>query len=68
PRSGMHPRVISALKAAKIPKLVYISCNPASFARDIADLKSHYRLDEMTPLDQFAQTYHTEIMACLTVV
>ncbi len=68
PRSGMHPRVISALKAAKIPKLVYISCNPASFARDIADLKSHYRLDEMTPLDQFAQTYHTEIMACLTVI
>ncbi|PKL92171.1 MAG: 23S rRNA (uracil(1939)-C(5))-methyltransferase RlmD [Candidatus Goldiibacteriota bacterium HGW-Goldbacteria-1] len=68
PRSGMHPRVISAIKAAKIGTLIYISCNPSSFARDIADLKSHYHLDEMTPLDQFAQTYHTEIMARLSII
>jgi 23S rRNA (uracil1939-C5)-methyltransferase len=66
PRSGMHPRVIHALKNHPVDKLIYISCNPSSFARDIAELKGAYHLDEMTPLDQFAQTYHIEVMAELS--
>jgi 23S rRNA (uracil1939-C5)-methyltransferase len=65
PRKGIHPRIISVLNRSKIDTLIYISCNPASFARDIKELKENYYLREAVPLDQFAQTYHVEIMAKL---
>ena len=65
PRKGIHPRIISQLKRSSVETIIYISCNPASFARDIKELKETYYLREAVPLDQFAQTYHVEIMAKL---
>ena len=65
PRQGIHAKVIAALKRSNIKKLIYISCNPMTFARDMFELKEKYQLDEITPLDQFSQTYHVELMAVL---
>jgi 23S rRNA (uracil1939-C5)-methyltransferase len=65
PRKGMHPRILAALKRSGIRNIIYISCNPSTFARDMKELKENYYLREATPLDQFAQTYHVEIMAKL---
>jgi len=66
PRSGLNPRVVSAFKKYPPGKIIYISCNPASFARDMALLKGIYFLNEVIPLDQFAQTYHVELMTEMT--
>jgi 23S rRNA (uracil1939-C5)-methyltransferase len=65
PRKGIHPAIIPALKHSKVKKIIYISCNPSTFARDMKELKEAYFLREVTPLDQFAQTYHVEIMGVL---
>jgi 23S rRNA (uracil1939-C5)-methyltransferase len=65
PRKGLHPRITAVLKRSGIRNIIYISCNPSTFARDIKELKENYYLKEVTPLDQFAQTYHVEIMAVL---
>ncbi len=67
PRRGMHPRVLTILKKYKVKKILYISCNPASFCRDISELKEAYLLNEIIPLDQFANTYHMEVMAELKI-
>ncbi len=66
PRSGMNQRVVNALSKKPAGKLIYISCNPASYARDLSSLKGVYKLNEIIPLDQFAQTYHVELMAEMT--
>ena len=65
PRKGIHPKIIAALKRSRIENIIYISCNPASFARDINELKENYFLSEVQTLDQFPQTYHIELMARL---
>jgi len=65
PRKGIHPAIIPVLKRSKIKKIIYISCNPSTFARDMKELKEDYFLKEVAPLDQFAQTYHVEIMSVL---
>jgi 23S rRNA (uracil1939-C5)-methyltransferase len=65
PRKGIHPKIIAALRRSRIENIIYISCNPASFARDINELKENYFLAEVQTLDQFPQTYHVELMARL---
>ncbi len=65
PRKGIHPKILSALRRSRIQNIIYISCNPASFARDLNELKENYYLRETVPLDQFPQTYHVEIMSKL---
>lgn len=65
PRKGLHPKITAVLKRSGIRNIIYISCNPSTFARDIKELKQNYYLKEVTPLDQFAQTYHVELMAVL---
>ncbi len=65
PRKGLHPRIISVLNKTKPEKIIYISCNPASFSRDIFQLKHNYLIKKITPLDQFSQTYHLEVMSVL---
>lgn len=61
PRSGLDLRVIDAIKAMNIPKIVYISCDTATFARDAKRLiDDGYELLEVTPFDMFPQTYHIE--------
>jgi len=65
PRSGMHPDVVERLKELKVPKLVYISCNSSTMARDLKELNEVYDILEIQPVDMFPQTYHIETVAKL---
>ena len=61
PRAGMHPSVIRVImEVAKPRKIVYVSCNPASQARDMLELKKAYRVIASQPVDMFPQTHHVE--------
>jgi 23S rRNA (uracil1939-C5)-methyltransferase len=65
PRAGMHPDVVEHLKELKVPKLVYVSCNSSTMARDLKELKEVYDIEEVQPVDMFPQTYHIETVAKL---
>ncbi len=66
PRAGMHPRVVERLSALEADRLVYVSCNPRTMARDIGGLSDRYRVDTVVPVDMFPHTHHTEAVARLT--
>jgi 23S rRNA (uracil1939-C5)-methyltransferase len=64
PRSGCGPRVIKAVVAREIDRVVYVSCDPATLARDVRQLiAGGYDLIEAQPIDLFPQTYHIETVA-----
>lgn len=66
PRKGCHPEVISALVERCPPTIVYLSCDPATLARDLALLsQSGYRVEVVEPFDMFPQTMHVESIARL---
>lgn len=60
PRDGMHPSVIARLLEAEPQKIVYVSCNPATQARDAQLLDEKYRLVKIQPVDMFPHTHHVE--------
>jgi 23S rRNA (uracil1939-C5)-methyltransferase len=60
PRAGMHEKVIQQLLSIAPEKIVYISCNPATQARDIALLAEKYEIKAVQPFDMFPQTQHVE--------
>jgi 23S rRNA (uracil1939-C5)-methyltransferase len=64
PRSGIHPEVARALLDIRPRRMIYVSCNPATQARDLAILcREHYALDRVQPVDMFPHTYHIENVA-----
>lgn len=66
PRSGMNPKTVNDILALKPTKVVYISCNPATQARDIKLLcEGGYKLIKIRPVDMFPHTYHIENVALL---
>ena len=65
PRKGVSKDLVASLKNNKIRKIVYVSCNPATLARDLELLKDTYRIGEIYPVDMFPYTIHTE---CVTVL
>jgi 23S rRNA (uracil1939-C5)-methyltransferase len=65
PPEGVGPRVLDLLLAAAPSEIAYVSCNPATLARDLAALTKAYRLTAVTPLDMFAQTAEIEVCAHL---
>ena len=66
PRAGFHPKALSALAMLAPARLVYVSCNPATLARDVGDLvRQGYVLEWVQPVDMFPQTPHIEAVARL---
>ncbi len=65
PRAGMHPKVIKQILQTAPEKIVYVSCNPATQARDIALLDEKYRIEKVQPVDMFPQTHHVENVVLL---
>lgn len=65
PRAGMHPDVIAKILEVAAPKVVYVSCNPATQARDIAMMEEKYKVTSVQPVDMFPHTHHVENIALL---
>ncbi len=65
PRDGMHRAVIEQLISLHAEKIVYVSCNSATQARDLALLDSHYKVKKVQPVDMFPQTHHVENVVLL---
>lgn len=60
PRAGMHADVVNVILNAEPSRIVYVSCNPATQARDIALLDAKYRVTAIRPVDMFPHTHHVE--------
>ncbi|MBT8220728.1 MAG: 23S rRNA (uracil(1939)-C(5))-methyltransferase RlmD [Bacteroidia bacterium] len=67
PRAGMHPKVVNILLELESPKIVYVSCNPATQARDLGLLSEKYQIKKMRPVDMFPHTHHVENVALLSL-
>ena len=65
PRAGMHPNVIKHLLDAAPKRIVYVSCNPATQARDVQMLNEKYNVVTAIPVDMFPHTQHIECVALL---
>ncbi|MFZ0390658.1 MAG: 23S rRNA (uracil(1939)-C(5))-methyltransferase RlmD [Calditrichia bacterium] len=65
PRAGMHPEVVEAILEKAPRRIVYISCNPATMARDIKMMIEKYEMKEVQPVDMFPHTFHIESVARL---
>ncbi len=65
PRAGMNPKVVDMLLQLESPKIVYVSCNPATQARDLNLLSEKYDVIKVQPVDMFPHTYHIESVALL---
>jgi len=64
PRAGFHPKALAALVTLAPARIVYVSCNPSTLARDLGDLvRRGYVLDWVQPVDMFPQTFHIEAVA-----
>jgi len=67
PRAGMHPDVVERLMEIEASKIVYVSCNAATQARDLIRLKEKYDLARIKPVDMFPHTQHVENVVLLTL-
>jgi len=65
PRSGLDKNCIEKLLNLKVKKIVYVSCDVITLARDLSKLSSVYNVTEITPVDMFANTYHVECVSVL---
>jgi 23S rRNA (uracil1939-C5)-methyltransferase len=65
PRAGMHEEVVKAIVSACPERIVYVSCNPATQARDIQIMSERYFVAAVQPVDMFPQTHHVENVALL---
>lgn len=66
PRKGCAPSVIDTIAAEKVPAVIYVSCNPATLARDVARFIEHgYAVSQVQPVDMFPQTAHVECVVRL---
>ena len=65
PRIGMHRSVVQTLMETKPERIIYVSCNPATQARDIEMMSGLYKLEKMQPVDMFPHTHHVENVVLL---
>ena len=68
PRAGMHQDVVRNIMENRPDRIVYVSCNPATQARDIDLMRDQYRLVKVQPVDMFPHTHHIENIALLKVI
>ena len=68
PRAGIHPDVAQVLLEASPNDIIYVSCNPATQARDLAILSKRYRITAVQPIDMFPHTHHLENVVNLTKI
>jgi len=68
PRTGMHKDVVQQVLNLAPKRIVYVSCNPATLARDAALMKDKYRIAEVQPVDMFPHTFHIEAVARLEAI
>ncbi|MBT5425109.1 MAG: 23S rRNA (uracil-5-)-methyltransferase RumA, partial [Bacteroidetes bacterium] len=66
PRAGIHQNVVDVLIKARPKRIVYVSCNPATQARDISLMSQFYYVEKVQPVDMFPHTHHVENVALLT--
>ncbi|MCX6293706.1 MAG: 23S rRNA (uracil-5-)-methyltransferase RumA, partial [Sphingobacteriales bacterium] len=67
PRAGMHEKLVIKLLEMEAPKIVYVSCNTATQARDLALLSEKYQVEKVQPVDMFPHTHHIECVVLLTL-
>ena len=67
PRAGMHEDVVNVILKAEPKRIVYVSCNPATQARDLALLDAKYKVTKVQPVDMFPHTQHVENVVQLTL-
>lgn len=65
PRAGMHAMLVEHVLRIGAPRIVYVSCNPSTQARDCALMAEHYEVTDVTPVDMFPHTFHVESVAVL---
>ncbi len=65
PRAGLHGDVVKNILEIMPPRIVYVSCNPATQARDLALMTEHYEIKKIQPVDMFPHTYHIENVVLL---
>jgi 23S rRNA (uracil1939-C5)-methyltransferase len=67
PRAGMHAKVVQYLLELECPRIIYVSCNPATQARDLSLLSEKYIVKNVQPVDMFPHTHHIESIAVLEI-
>ena len=65
PRAGLHHDVVEMLNKTNSPRIIYVSCNPSTQARDIALMSEYYNVELIQPVDMFPHTHHIENIAVL---
>jgi tRNA/tmRNA/rRNA uracil-C5-methylase (TrmA/RlmC/RlmD family) len=65
PATGLSKMILETLMEHQPTQLIYVSCNPATLARDLVILKQSFRIDSITPLDMFPQTAEIEVVSDL---
>ncbi|MDD2491528.1 MAG: 23S rRNA (uracil(1939)-C(5))-methyltransferase RlmD [Bacteroidales bacterium] len=68
PRAGVHPDVINVIVKVRPSKIIYVSCNPATQARDISFMKDSYTVKKVQPVDMFPHTHHLENVVLLELI
>ena len=68
PRNGMHPDVVEQLLLMAPKRIVYVSCNPATQARDLTLLSEKYEVKKIQPVDMFPHTQHVENVVLLEII
>ena len=65
PRNGLNKETIQSILSFDSKEIIYVSCDPMTFVRDLNILKEKYNIKEITPFDMFPNTYHVECIALL---
>jgi 23S rRNA (uracil1939-C5)-methyltransferase len=68
PRAGMHAEVVNTILQAKPERVVYVSCNPATQARDLQLMAEKYKVSAIQPVDMFPHTHHVENVVRLDLI